>query len=150
MTTQERLRAEAEDRARPRHAFAQVFVTLALLVAASGLGYTWRRATLEPSAAPGASEPLGGESGLGDLAAFRAIAADTLALVNQDKLAAAKERIADLEYEWDAAEARLKPRSKASWVEVDDAIDAALRELRSAHPGVERCRDSLEALLPLL
>ena len=84
---------------------------------------------------------------LGDLSSFRTITSDTLVLVNRNDLAGAKDRIGDLEYEWDTAEGRLKPMNKAKWVEVDDAIDAVLRQLRSVHPNADSARTSLEKLL---
>lgn len=89
-------------------------------------------------------------SPLGDLSSFRTITQDTLNLVNQGDLAAAKDRIGDLEYEWDNAEARLKPMNRAKWTEVDDAIDAALRQVRAVRPNIASAASSLEALLAQL
>ncbi|MBY0328818.1 hypothetical protein K2Q02_01855, partial [Patescibacteria group bacterium] len=89
-------------------------------------------------------------STLGDLSSFRTITNDTLGLVNQGDLSGAKDRIGDLEYEWDNAEARLKPKDSAKWHEVDDAIDEALRQVRSVHPNAQSEKTSLEALLDTL
>lgn len=89
-------------------------------------------------------------SSLGDLSSFRTITEDTLALVNQNNLSGAKERIGDLEFEWDQAEGKLKSKDKAKWTEVDDAIDESLRQLRSVHATVDGARSSLQALLQTL
>ena len=86
-------------------------------------------------------------STLGDLSVFRVITQDTLTFVQQGKLAEAKERIGDLEYEWDNAEAKLKRMDGAKWTEVDDAIDAVLRQVRAVKPDVAKCEASLNALL---
>jgi uncharacterized membrane-anchored protein len=97
-----------------------------------------------PQTPPAASSPLG------DLSSFRTITQDTLNLVNQGNLAGAKDRIGDLEYEWDQAEARLKPMNRAKWTEVDDAIDAALRQVRAVKPNAANAASSLQALLGVL
>ena len=89
-------------------------------------------------------------SALGDLSSFRTITQDTLALVNNGDMAGAKERISDLEYEWDTAESRLKPMNKAKWTEVDDAIDAALRQVRAVRPNADNAKASLQTLLGTL
>ena len=89
-------------------------------------------------------------STLGDLSAFRVITQDTLNLVIAGKPADAKERISDLEYEWDNAEAKLKRMDGAKWTEVDDAIDAALRQVRAVKPDVQKSEASLNALLSVM
>ncbi len=89
-------------------------------------------------------------STLGDLSAFRVITQDTLNLVTAGKPADAKERIGDLEYEWDNAEAKLKRVDGAKWTEVDDAIDAALRQVRAVKPDAHKSELSLKALLAVL
>jgi uncharacterized membrane protein YkoI len=84
---------------------------------------------------------------LGDLSSFRAIAADTLAIVNAGNLARAKTRIKDLETGWDRAEAKLRARSPERWLVIDKAIDAALLQLRAEKPQVPASKDALQALL---
>ncbi|MDB5264847.1 MAG: hypothetical protein JWN64_418 [Parcubacteria group bacterium] len=89
-------------------------------------------------------------SPLGDLSSLRTITQDTLNLVNQGNLAGAKDRIGDLEYEWDNSEARLKPMNKTKWTEIDDAIDAALRQVRAVKPNASNAAASLQTLLAQL
>jgi uncharacterized membrane protein YkoI len=83
----------------------------------------------------------------GDLSSFRTIAADTLAIVNTGNLSRAKARIKDLETSWDAAEAKLRPRNPEQWRTLDNAIDAALVQLRADKPQASASKDALQSLL---
>jgi uncharacterized membrane protein YkoI len=87
------------------------------------------------------------EKPLGDLSSFRAIAADTLAIVSSGNLPRAKARIKDLETNWDRAEARLRPRNPERWLVIDKAIDAALVQLRADRPQASASKDALQNLL---
>ncbi len=87
---------------------------------------------------------------LGDLSRFMKIGEDTLRLAEAGKLAEAKTRVGDLEFAWDNAEARLKPRNPKEWSEVDGAIDQVLRQLRAFHQNAAACKSSLQTLLQIL
>lgn len=127
----------------------QAVAVVALLVIAAGSGYHWRvgqlrNQTLVAAASIKPSAPLG------DLSAFRQIAADTLGLVRAGNLSAAKMRIADLEFAWDSAAADLKPVNRDQWSTLDGAIDTALSKLRSIRQDAAACQTSLETLITLI
>ncbi len=135
-------------------------IVLILFISVGGIGYHVRYAALQreiaaPAVAPEATQgtslnPPLLVSPLGDLSVFRTITQDTLDLLGKGDQAGATTRIGDLEYEWDNAQSRLKPRDKAAWTTIDGKIDTVLRELRAVHPESVREKSSLESLLAVL
>src|SRR5262249_4764632 len=108
-------------------------------------------ATPAPAAGAGVSgQPAPRLSPLGDLSIFRKITQDTLDRLNAGDQSGATARIGDLEPEWDNAEARLKPKDKATWTKIDSKIDTALRELRATSPKPDSEKAALTALLTTL
>lgn len=82
-----------------------------------------------------------------DLAQFKTITSDTLALVEVGDNAGATKRITDLETAWDDAEGSLKPKDKAGWTALDDRIDAALSAVRKPEPDQATEKQALDDLL---
>jgi hypothetical protein len=146
-------------------------VVVGVVLVAGVTGYFWRTTALQDdttqSAEPAVqSAPAGNAQGrsaagqqpaaaaarspLGDLSAFRVITQDTLDKLDGGDQAGATARVDDLELQWDNAEARLKPKSKAAWTDVDGKIDTVLRELRSTSPDPTSERAALSTLLAAL
>jgi uncharacterized membrane-anchored protein len=141
----------------------QTVVFLAVILVAGGVGYVLRTSALQDDTStqvPVALQPVPGggpaqpvpvrTSPLGDLSTFRTITQDTLNRLNGGDQGGATSRVDDLEIQWDNSEARLKPKDKAEWTNVDGKIDKVLRELRAASPDKAGEKDALTALLATL
>ncbi len=139
----------------------QTVVVVALVLIAGGAGYALRTSALQqdtPNQASAVQPPTPGASlseqakpsPLGDLSKFRAITQDTLNLLNTGNQSGATARVDDLEIEWDNAEARLKPKDKTAWTEIDGKIDTVLRQLRATNPNSNNEQSALTALLAAL
>jgi hypothetical protein len=70
--------------------------------------------------------------------------------LNTGDQSGATSRVDDLEVEWDNAQARLRPKDKAAWTEIDGKIDTVLRELRATSPNSNSEKAALTALLTAL
>jgi len=125
-----------------------------IFVIVGGGAYYWRHNALQKEITTSISTTTSSQtsqtSPLGDLYIFIKITEDTRDLVIAGNLTGAKTRIADLEYEWDNAQSRLKPMNNVKWTEVDNAIDKVLRELRAVNPTVDGSKSALDALLNTL
>jgi uncharacterized membrane-anchored protein len=131
----------------------QTAAVAALFLVAGGSGYYVRHNALLAGTGPDAAgasattTSAAPASPLGDLSLFKTIVQDTLDKLTVGDQAGATARVDDLEYEWDNAQARLKPKSAAAWDVLDGRIDTVLRELRAVHPDAAREKAALEALL---
>jgi uncharacterized membrane-anchored protein len=133
----------------------QTVIFVAVVLIAGGTGYAVRTSALQEDSAPAVQPIPGGSqpaqpSPLGDLSKFRGITQDTLNLLNAGNQSGATARVDDLEIEWDNAEARLRPKDKAAWTEIDGKIDTVLRELRATSPKSTSEKAALTALLAKL
>lgn len=135
---------------RALHCFARGLATvsaIALLTLAAGCSKSADSAMGAVNPATTAAAGASTASKLGDLSAFRSIAADVAATVDKGDLPAAKMRIKDLEVAWDAAEAGLKPSAADDWHILDKAIDHALRTLRADAPSQADYKQAMAELL---
>ena len=143
------------DAATERGGLWQTVVVVGLVLVAAGTFYAVRTSALQDdtSAPVAAAAPVAGAakkapvSPLGDLSAFRVITQDSLAMLNNGDQSGATTRIADLETEWDNAQARLKPKNTPAWTVLDGKIDTVLRELRASSPDVGSENAALTTLL---
>jgi uncharacterized membrane-anchored protein len=153
--------AEEESKQTPKSVLIQVIVVAITLTVVCISGYYWRQGVLKKEEVNSSINlnitfPTGSTttptllSPLGDVSIFKTITQDTLSLVNANDISGATTRIADLEYEWDNAQARLKSMNLTKWKEVDGAIDKVLRELRSTNPNQQSSKSALETLLTVL
>ncbi len=137
---------EIADEGKDRHVGWQVVAVVALLLVAGGTGYQLRRAHLQRQAAASvtAAAPLG------DLTAFKQIAADMLRLTRAGDLAGARARADDLETAWDNGQAIMRPMNPAKWTLMDNAIDDVLRRVRATSQDAGGTRASLESFVHVM
>jgi|GEM_PF-2291846 len=87
---------------------------------------------------------------LGDLAAYRTILEDTLALVQGGKTKAATTRITAFESLWDKEAATLGAKDRTKWRTLDVASDEALGAVRSSTATKAASVKALQNLLDLI
>ncbi|MCP5363799.1 MAG: hypothetical protein H6905_00940 [Hyphomicrobiales bacterium] len=87
---------------------------------------------------------------LGDLSAFKTIAADAQAIAAKGGLVAAEKRMTDFETAWDDAQSKLRTLNSGAWGNIDDAQDVALKALRSESPVPAKVTSALTALMTTL
>src|SRR6195952_2323917 len=151
-------RTAAPDAPAERGGLLQTVVVVSVLLVAGGAGYYLQKSALaadsSDSSAAARPNPDGSQSTsgspLGDPSTFSPTSQDPVNLLMAGDQAGATARIGDLEYEWDNAQARLKPKDDAAWTEVDGRIDTVLRELRAANPNTGQEQSALTALLAAL
>lgn len=146
---------KTDNESKEKGGLLQTAIVVALFLVLGGTGYHMRQASLQNDTSSTDTATLVSGTGtsvspLGDLSKFKTITQDTLDKLNAGDQSGATTRIGDLEYEWDNAQSRLKPKNKAAWNTIDGKIDTVLRELRSTHPSLATEKAALEALLAVL
>jgi uncharacterized membrane-anchored protein len=84
------------------------------------------------------------------VAGYRAIAKDTLQLVDSGDQSGAAGRVTDLETAWDHDQDSLQPKDCRAWTYVDQQIDPVLSAVRASNPDKTREEQALHALLTTL
>ena len=91
-----------------------------------------------------------GTTSLGDLSSLKTIVASVQEIANKGDLFGAEIRIRDFENAWDVASKTMKALNKDDWGHVDDAADAAMKDLRESAPDAAKVKITLAALLASL
>ncbi|MFM2330545.1 MAG: hypothetical protein RLZZ26_52 [Candidatus Parcubacteria bacterium] len=140
---------EREDGEKAKHAFWQLVVVVALLLAVSIGGYFWRHQQLQQEAAtPTPSSTGATQTGpLGDLSNFTSLSQSTLDAVIAGDWGTANTHVNAIEFAWDNAQARLKPMNGAKWAQIDNDLDKVFREIRSVNPNKQTAETALQTLL---
>jgi uncharacterized membrane-anchored protein len=84
------------------------------------------------------------------VASFRTITLDTLALVQQGDQQGAAARVTDLETAWDDGQEALDAADCQAWTFVDQQIDPVLRSVRVGKPDPSQEEQAIDALLATL
>jgi uncharacterized membrane-anchored protein len=84
------------------------------------------------------------------VAGYRAIAKDTLQLVDSGDQSGAAGRVTDLETAWDHDQDSLQPKDCRAWTYVDQQIDPVLSAVRASNPDKAQEEQTLHALLTTL
>ena len=149
--------SEHADESLEKGALWQTVAVFVLFLVAGGLGYNVRHSAIQAEiSVPAVTQTVatstssGVPSSLGDMSVFRTIVQDTLDKLSAGDQSGATTRIGDLEYEWDNAQSRLKPRDSTQWTLVDGKIDTVLRELRAVTPHIATEKTALQDLLSVL
>ena len=143
------LAEEREDDENARHAFWQLVIVVAFLLAVSVGGYYWRHQQLQKTAVPvtALSADAVQTGPLGDLSNFISLSQTTLDSVKAGDWVSANTHVNSIEFAWDSAQARLKPMNGAKWNEIDGDLDKVFREVRAVHPNQQTATTALQALL---
>jgi uncharacterized membrane-anchored protein len=147
---------EHTDESKEEGGLWQTVIVAILFLVAGGTGYQLRHTALQAEINQSANTINNTASTqkiaspISDLSIFRTITQDTLDKLNSGDQTGATTRISDLEYEWDNAESRLKPKDNAEWTKIDGKIDTVLRELRAVRPNIDSEKSALQALLAVL
>ena len=91
-----------------------------------------------------------GTTSLGDMSKLKAIIADVQAISDKGDLVGAEKRIRDFESAWDVASKTMRGLNKDAWTNVDDAADAAMKDLRNSAPDAAKVKVTLAALMASL
>ncbi|MBI5221291.1 MAG: hypothetical protein HY979_00600 [Candidatus Magasanikbacteria bacterium] len=158
LTTKSATTKEDEKEVKQPGALWQTVAVALILVSASLGGYYYRHKQLQaeiasvsvPNSSSSTTSVVKTIFPVADITDFKTIVQDALNMVNSGDLVGAKNRIADLEHDWDAAEGRLKTMSPTKWTEIDNANDKVFRQLRAVNPNVDGSRSVLEELLKIL
>ena len=141
---------ERADETVSKHGLLQLTIVMLLILSTSIGGYYWRHqqlqnaALIETTTQGTNTSPTGP---LGDLSNFTSIGQDILTAVNANDWQTANTRVDDMESAWDNAQARLKPLSQNTWVQIDTDLDKVFREVRAVHPNQQTAQPALQKLL---
>ena len=144
------MKEEREDTEHATHAVWHLVVVGTLLLAVSIGGYVYRHQQLAQEIVTSPSGATGEVYPLGDLSNFTSLSNATLAAVNTGDWATANAHVNEIEFAWDAAQAKLKPMNTQKWTEIDGDLDKVFREVRAVQPNQQTSKTALETLIRAL